>query len=193
VCVAFFGALFAWYAMQVHQTRFLIEAGFSTGAAALALGLAPFCGIFGQIAIGGFSDRFGREVAWTLAMAGFALAAACFIVLGRYPSEAALYGAVALQGLLGYGAASIYGAIPAELFAGRRFASIFAISTLGGNFGAAAGAWSLGAIHDRTGSYEIGFAVCIGFTLLSTLAVWLAAPRRVRLVAGQARRRAAAG
>ena len=193
VCVAFFGGLFVWYALQVHQTRFLIGAGFSTGEAALALGLVAFCGLIGQIALGGFSDRFGRELAWTLAMAGFALAAACFIVLGRTPSTAALYGAVALQGLLGYGAASIYGAIPAELFAGRRFASIFAMATLGGNFGAAAGAWSLGAIYDRTGSYETGFAVCIVMSMMSIVAVWLAAPRRVRLVAGQARRRPRAG
>ena len=35
----------------------------------------------------------------------------------------------------GYGAASIYGAIPAEVFSGPHFARIFAIISLFGNFG----------------------------------------------------------
>ena len=63
--VAFFGALFVWYALQAHQTKFLIDHGFDAGFAATALGLVAFCGIFGQIGIGALSDRVDDET-WRL-------------------------------------------------------------------------------------------------------------------------------
>lgn len=191
VLVAYFGSLFPWYALLIHQTRFLVGAGFTTGAAAMALGILALTGVVGQIAIGAFSDRFGRELAWTLSMLGFAAAGLLFVWIDREPSFALLAAAVALQGLLGYGIASIYGAISAELFAGRHFAGIFAIASLGGNFGAAAGAWTMGVIHDATGSYQNGFLLVTAISLTSAGAIWMAAPRRVRLVAGRARRRTA--
>ena len=34
--LAFFCALFAWYAVQVHQTKYLVEIGFGSTAAAWA-------------------------------------------------------------------------------------------------------------------------------------------------------------
>src|SRR5579863_5434573 len=39
IAVGYFCALFAWYAVQVHQTRYLVEIGFSAGEAGWALGL----------------------------------------------------------------------------------------------------------------------------------------------------------
>src|SRR5437870_1752541 len=73
VVVGFVGGLFAWYAVQVHQTKYLIEIGFTPARAAGALGLVGFTGIVGQIALGHLSDRVGREWVWTLACVGFAL------------------------------------------------------------------------------------------------------------------------
>ena len=61
LALAFFTALFAWYAVQVHQTAYLIEIGFSASLAALALGLVSVVAIPGQIGLGTFSDRIGRE------------------------------------------------------------------------------------------------------------------------------------
>jgi sugar phosphate permease len=58
---ALFGGLFAWYGVQVHQTNYLVETGFSSEVAAWALGLVGLAGIAGQIVIGHLSDRIGRE------------------------------------------------------------------------------------------------------------------------------------
>jgi len=55
------GGLFTWYAVQVHQTKYLIEVGFGPSEAALALGLVSLVAIPGQIAFGHMSDRIGRE------------------------------------------------------------------------------------------------------------------------------------
>ena len=42
-------------------------------------------------------------------------------------------------------------------------------------------------LHDLTGSYAPGFVVAIGCCVISALAMWLAAPRKVRAVAGRIR------
>lgn len=185
---AYFGGLFAWYSVQVHQTKFLIEAGFAPELAAYALGLVGLTGIVGQIAIGHLSDRIGREWAWTLSCLGFALCYLLLLAMTRYPSTPLMYLMVASQGLLGYGLASVYGAIPAELFQGRGYGTIFGTLNLAVGLGAGIGPWLTGAIYDRTGSYAPAFSLAIALSLGSIVCIWLAAPRKVRVVAGQAAR-----
>jgi len=186
-------ALFVWYTVQVHQTRYLLDVGIGAGEAALALGLVGLFGIAGQIAVGALSDRIGREWAWTLACIGFALCYVMLIALQDYPARWLVYAMVISQGALGYGLSAITGALPADIFAGRRFATIFALTMIGANFGAGIGPWVTGLIFDYTGSYTIGFVICVGLSLLSAFCMWMAAPRKVRLVPRQAARLAARG
>jgi MFS family permease len=186
-----FTGLYAWYSVQVHQTRYLLDVGFGTAESALALGLVGLFGIGGQIGIGALSDRIGREWAWTIACLGFAICYVALIALGSLPEGWLVLVMVIGQGLLGYGLASLFGAIPAEIFAGRRFATIFSVMTIGANIGAGLGPWITGVLFDRTGSYDLAFAVCIVMSLVSAGCIWMAGPRKIRLVAGQAARRAA--
>jgi nitrate/nitrite transporter NarK len=102
-----------------------------------------------------------------------------------------MYVMVAAQGLLGYGVASVFGAMPAELFAGRRFATIFGMLSVFGNIGAGIGPWITGELYDGTGSYRTAFILLIVLSVISIGCIWMAAPRKVRLVAGQAARRQA--
>jgi cyanate permease len=53
--------------------------------------------------------------------------------------------------------------------------------------GGAAGPWVTGILYDATGSYTVAFWICIGCSALSAVAIWRAAPRRVRAVAGRVR------
>jgi MFS family permease len=192
VFLAYFTSLFAWYAVQVHQTKYLIESGFDSRVAATALGLVGLCGIVGQIGLGQFSDRVGREWTWSIAMSGYIVCYGLLLALDGRPSLPLLYLMVAAQGLLGYGLASIYGAVTAELFMGRHYATIFSITSLGGNVGAAAGPWLFGVIYDVGGSYTPAFWLAIGGCVASIACMWLAAPGKVRMVAGVAARRRAA-
>ncbi|GIX49760.1 MAG: MFS transporter [Candidatus Tectimicrobiota bacterium] len=183
--VAFFASLFAWYAVQVHQTKYLLEVGFSAEQAAYALGLVGLTGIAGQIALGHLSDRLGREWAWTLSGCGYVACYGLLLLMQRTPLPLFMYAMVAAQGLLGYGLASVYGAIPAELFQGKHYGTIFGTLSLASSLGAAAGPWVAGSVYDRTGSYTLAFWLAIGLSLLSIVAVWRAAPRKVRAVAGR--------
>jgi MFS family permease len=101
------------------------------------------------------------------------------------PKPILLYLMVASQGMLGYGLTSVLGAIPAEIFLGRHYGSIFGTLMLASMLGGAAGPWVTGALHDATGSYAPAFSLAIGCCGLSALAIWLAAPRKVRTVAGR--------
>ena len=60
----------SWYAVQVHQTRYLTEIGFTPLTAAWALGIVSVVAIPGQIGLGALSDRVGRAwlpiAAWSI-------------------------------------------------------------------------------------------------------------------------------
>jgi MFS family permease len=185
IFLGYFTCLFAWYAVQIHQTKYLIELGFSADFAAWALGVVGLAGIAGQIFWGYISDRIGREWAWTASGVGFVLCYVALLALPAHPVKWLVYVMVAAQGLLGYGAASVFGAIPMELFQGARYSSIFAVLNLASNSGAGTGPWVAGLVHDYTGSYAPAFWIAIGCSVVSVVAMWLAAPRKVRLVAGR--------
>jgi MFS family permease len=190
IAAGFLCGLFAWYAVQVHQTKYLIEVGFSPTEAAWALGFVSLAGIPGQIVLGHVSDRIGREWVWTAGNLGFALCYLALLWLRDYPTPALLYFMVLVQGMLGYGLTSVIGAIPAEIFQGRHYGVIFGTLMLAAIGGGAAGPWVAGALHDATGSYAPAFWICIGCSGLSAVAIWRAAPRQIRAVAGRVPRRA---
>jgi len=189
IAVGYFCGLYAWYAVQVHQTQYLIESGFAPMYAAWALGFVSFAAIPGQIALGHISDRIGREWVWTVGNAGFVLCYAALLLLHASPSHALLWFMVAAQGFLGYGLTSVLGAIPAEIFQGRHYGGIFGTLMGIAIAGGAAGPWITGALYDASGSYALAFALAIGASLASTLCIWLAAPRQIRAVAGRIVRR----
>jgi MFS family permease len=180
--------LYAWYAVQVHQTKYLGEIGFPPGIAAYALGLVGLTGSVGQIALGYLSDRIGREWVWTVSALGFALCYALLLAMQQHPTLVLLYLMVAAQGLLGYGFASVSSAVTMDLFQGKRYGAIVGVLSVAGSLGAGLGPWVTGALYDRTGSYTLSFWLGIALSLLSIVCVWLAAPRKVRVVAGQVAR-----
>jgi MFS family permease len=180
---ACFCSMFAWYAVQVHQTRYLIDTGFGRTEAAFALALVALFGIGGQIGTGYLSDRVGRPWAWTLANAGFVL---CFLLLLRLqgqPDPVLMYAMVAAQGLLAYGISPLYSAVPADLFPGRSFGAIYGTLSLATSLGAAAGPWGTGSLHDLTGSYVAAFWLCLALALLPIAFIWQVAARSDRAVA----------
>jgi MFS family permease len=185
IVVGYFCALFVWYAVQVHQTEYLISLGFSASTAAWALGAVSLIAAPSQIALGHLSDRVGREWVWTIGNAGFALSCLFLAVLRDAPSPILLYLMVVAQGALGYGLTSVMGAIPAEIFEGRNFGTIFGTVMVAAILGGAVGPWAAGVMHDQFGTYLAVFVICTALSVISAIAIWLASPRKVRTVAGR--------
>jgi len=185
IVLGYFCALFAWYAVQVHQTKYLIEVGFTPLVAAWSLGIVSAVGIPGQIVLGALSDRVGREWVWSAGCAGFAICYAALIALEQTQSNVLLYVMVLSQGFLGYALTSVMGPIVAEIFEGPHYGSIFGTITVALIGGGAAGPWVAGVIHDATGSYRLAFVLAIAGCITSAVAIWIAAPRKVRRVPGR--------
>jgi MFS family permease len=185
LALGYFCSLYAWYAVQVHQTKYLQEIGFSANRSAWALGLVSLFGVAGQIALGHLSDRIGREWIWAISMLGFVVCFLLLIVLQHDQSMIWLYLMVAAQGGLGYGLTSVMGAMVAEIFQGRHFGGIFGTVMLAAMAGGAAGPWLTGVLHDAYGDYTLAFWVGAVLSVGSALAVWQASPRKVRVVAGR--------
>jgi MFS family permease len=185
IALGYFCALFAWYAVQVHQTKYLIEIGFTPLVAAWSLGIVSVVAIPGQIALGGLSDRVGREWVWTIACCGFAVCYAALIALENTPSYGLLYLMVISQGFLGYAVTSVMGPIVAEIFEGPHYGTIFGAMTVALTGGGAVAPWAAGVIHDATGSYRLAWALAIACCVVSVAAIWIAAPRKVRVVPGR--------
>jgi len=186
--LSYMTSLYTWYAVQVHQTKYLGEIGFVPGVAAYALGLVGLTGSVGQITLGHLSDRIGREWVWTISCLGFASCYALLFAMQWYPTPLFLYLMVATQGLLGYGMASVQSAIQLELFQGRQYGTISGVLSMAASFGAASGPWVTGVLYDRMGNYQLAFGLGIIMSLLSLVCIWFAAPRKVRVVAGQVAR-----
>ena len=183
----YFGGLYVWYAVQVHQTKYLLDIGFSPAVGVWSLGAVSLLGIPGQIFLGHVSDRIGREWVWSISCAGFAICFAALMALAQVHSLALVYLMVFTQGALGYGLTSIMGAVVVEIFQGRHYGSIFGTIMVAALAGGAAGPWITGVLHDVTGNYTLAFAVGIGMSALSALAIWRASPGKVRSVAGKLR------
>jgi MFS family permease len=185
LALAFFCALWIWYAVQVHQTKYLLEIGFGAMEAAWALGLVSMVAIPGQITLGHLSDRIGREWVWVIGCIGFALCYLALIAMQQHPTRALLYVMIVTQGALGYGLTSVIGAVAVEIFQGRHFGTIFGTLNLASIAGGAASPWVTGKLYDVTGSYTLAFWIALALSLVSAVAMWLASPRKVRLVAGR--------
>lgn len=185
LALGYFCGLYVWYAVQVHQTKYLVEIGITPIAAAWALGFVSLLGVAGGIVLGALSDRIGREWVWALSVSGFALCFIALIALKAHPSLWLVYVMVAVQGFLGYGLTAIMGAVVSEIFQGRHFGTIFGTLMVVALAGGAAGPYVTGLIHDLTGSYDLAFRIGIGASLVSAAAIWIAAPGKVRSVAGR--------
>jgi MFS family permease len=79
-------------------------------------------------------------------------------------------------------------AATADLFQGKGFGGINGFIVMGFGPGGALGPWLGGLIYDASGSYTPAFVLVIVSALMACAAVWLAAPRKVRLVPGQVAR-----
>jgi len=180
LAIGYFGGLYVWYAVQVHQTKYLLDIGFSPAVAVWSLGAVSLLGIPGQIFLGHLSDRIGREWIWTISCAGFAICFVALMALPRFHSLALIYVMVFAQGALGYGLTSIMGAVVVEIFQGKHYGSIFGTIMVAALAGGAAGPLVTGVLHDVRGDYTLAFAIGRAVRIGGLVRIPAQGPRRRR-------------
>ncbi|MBI4736161.1 MAG: MFS transporter [candidate division NC10 bacterium] len=174
----YFTGNFVTQLLLVHQVAYLVDHGVSPLAAAAVGGVVGLASIPGKMGWGAFSDRSGRELAYSLSFACVVASIGVLALVGTASSSWLPYLYAVLIGL-GYGGiAPITPAAASDLFGGPAFSTIFATVYTALTLGAASGAWAGGEIFDRTGSYALAFWVALGMSLLSPVLLWIVAPRR---------------
>jgi nitrate/nitrite transporter NarK len=170
---------FATYTILLHQVAFVVGQGFEAMYVASVLGLIGIFAMVGRSVGGVLSDSLGRESAYSIFMASFALAV--FLLLFLSPERSwilPIY--VVLVGLgIGVGGA-LFPPMIADLFPGPSIGRIMGISSIFGGLGSGFGSWLIGYLYDVTGSYTLGL-YCVLANILGAVAfIWIAAPRKAR-------------
>jgi MFS family permease len=174
----FFTGNFVTQMLLVHQVAYLVDHGVSPLAAALVGGLAGLASVAGKIGCGAFSDRAGRELAYSLSFGCVVASIGALVLAGRYPASGLPYLYAVLIGL-GYGGmAPLAPAAASDLFGGPAFSTIFGTVFPALCLGIASGAWVAGRIFDGTGSYAMALWLALGMAVLSPALLWVVAPRR---------------
>ncbi len=187
----FFGMFFGTVSHQsiiVHQVAYLTDRGFDPMIGASLVGLIGIAGSVGKILWGSISDRIGREAAYTSGM----LCVLIGIVILWLIQDASQYMQAYVYAIvfgIGYGVnAPLCSATAADLFQGKHFGAVYGALYVGSGAGSSLGPWLSGWLFDNSGGYQLSLIMSVGAVALSIAMYWLAAPRKVRLVPGMAKR-----
>jgi MFS family permease len=162
--------------MMTHQVAHALGQGFDLGTIAWAFGLSGIFTGVGNLIGGVLSDRWSREWVFSVGSGIGVLGIWCFSALTG-PHNLMLLLIYTVSGL-GFGMRiSLLTAIPADLFAGRHFGAILGFANGGGGLGGFIGPFLAGYLFDRTGNYQLAFAVSALAIIGSAAAVWVAGPR----------------
>ncbi|MDO8490911.1 MAG: MFS transporter [Dehalococcoidia bacterium] len=178
----------AEHIMVTHHVAFAEDAGYSKMYAASVL---AFFGVFtsGGALAGMVSDRIGREATFTIATGIGISGIAVLMLMGDSSQPWILYLYSILFGL-GFGMTSpCIAASATDMFQGRRAGMVIGFIWFAFALGGATGPWLGGAIFEATGSYLPAFILAACGFVVACISLWIAAPRKVRLVAGRARAR----
>ncbi|MFC1955682.1 MFS transporter [Chloroflexota bacterium] len=172
-----------------HHVAFSIDAGYSGiyAASVLALfGVMFTCGSFAGLV----SDWIGREITLTLGTLSCISAIAVIMLMGDTSQPWMLYYyAIAFGFGIGVSAPTIVASVT-DIFQGPKAGALIGFVWSSFAVGGAIGPWLGGFIFESYHSYLPAFILAIASFAIAGVAIWLAAPRKVRPVPGYARMRA---
>jgi MFS family permease len=162
----------------VHQTRMLVDMGYSLMLASLIFGMLGVLRAIGGLIWGPLSDRIGRSTCVVI-ICGISIVGLVLLWLTPLvPAESAALRIVLLScyvltfGIGFNGIAPVYASAVSDRFAGKNLGTILGLLDLGFGLGSALGPWWAGWMFDRYGSYDI---VILGVALgvsVTGLGLW---------------------
>lgn len=172
--LAALGAIGPVRLLSVHQLAILVEAGYDSTYAAIAIGFSGAVTAVAFILLGALSDKIDRRLVYVFG--SLSLISAYFIINGlQVPGGLWLIFVYAILLGIGEGSrSSLVTAVASDLFPGDALGAIN--GTVGAAFGLGAAVlpWLAGMFYDLQGSYTAGFIVAVGVVMISTLSLWLA-------------------
>lgn len=169
------------YLVLVHNVKFMVDQGIPKMTAAFFFAMVGVISSIFRVFWGWLSDRIGREITFTIGISCGCIGVLCLLLIEVTGRIGFAYGFSLLFGM-GWGVtAPMYMAVSADLFKGKIFGLIYGMVEAGIGLAGAIGAWIAGFIFDRTQSYFWAFVLVIVVLLISSVFIWLAAPRKTRI------------
>jgi MFS family permease len=170
--------------LVTHQVAFALDMGYERlyASAVLSLGGWTFC--IGAL-LSMISDRIGREPTMAIAM-GCCFSAVCVLLMVSDNTQPWMLYYFAIVGGLGFGmSAPLVPASVTDLFQGPKVGATVGFIWFSFSMGGTVGPWLGGWLFEISGNYTLAFLIAALFLLLAAVSIWLAAPRKVRLVPGK--------
>lgn len=168
----------------VHQTRMLVDMGFSLSLASLLFGVLGAMRAAGGLIWGPLSDRIGRSTCVVIICSISLIGLVLLWLTSLVPTEAFALRIALLAGyLLAYGIgfngiSPVYASAVSDRFAGKNLGTILGLLDLGFGLGSALGPWWAGWMFDRYGSYGgVILGVAIG-VVITGFGLWAATRQR---------------
>ena len=165
----------------VHAVAYMGDVGYPTFFAATIFGLAGACRSGGGIVGGLFSDRYGRESAFTI-FSVLTFFGTMTLIYSKPETPFLIYAFAIMYGLGSGATGTISSSLQADVFQGKSFGLIFGFIQAAAGIGAALGPWLTGLIYDTQGTYLPALEGMLGIYVLTAAGVWIVAPRKVRPV-----------
>jgi MFS family permease len=172
-----FGASFS--GLFVHAVAYIGDVGYPTFFAATIFGLAGACRSGGGIVGGFFSDRYGRESAFTI-FSVLSFIGLMTLIYSKPETPFLIYAFAVMHGLGSGATGTISSSLQADVFQGKSFGLIFGFIQAASGIGAALGPWLTGLIYDTQGTYLPALQGMLVIYVVVVAGVWIVAPRKVR-------------
>jgi MFS family permease len=167
--------------LLTHQVAFAIDMGYSKLYASAVLSLFGLTFAFGSLG-SLISDRIGREVTILLAtIVGISGMIVLMFIQDASQPWMLYYFSISLGIANGLCAPTIAAAVT-DIFQGPRVGPILGAVWFAFAVGGAIGPWLGGWLFEMTGNYFLAFLVATVLFGVAGVAIWLAAPRKVRRV-----------
>jgi MFS family permease len=172
--------------LYTHHVAFAMDMGYTKLYASSVLslfGLTYAFGCLGSL----ISDRIGREITITIGtVIGISGMVILLLIQDASHPWMLYYYAIALGVANGLCSPTIAATIT-DIFQGVRVGSIVGAVWFAFALGGTIGPWLGGWLFELTGNYFLAFLLALALFVVACVAIWLAAPRKVRRVPGQVR------
>jgi len=170
--------------LVTHQIAFAMDIGYSHLYASAVLSLGGLAFSLGALA-SVISDRIGREEATTIGLA-ISFSSIVVLLLVKDTTHPWMLYYYAISFGFGFGmCAPLVTTIVTDIFQGPKVGSTVGFVWFSFAIGGTIGPWFGGLLFELTGDYIIAFIIAGLMFFVAGAAVWLAAPRKVRLVPGR--------
>ena len=151
----------------VHLPSDLKDKGLSPQVAGYALGLIGLFNVFGTYAVGVLGARIRKPYILSGIYALRALAIGVFLLLPVTPASVYVFASV--MGLLWLSTVPVTNATVAQIFGVAHLSMLSGFVFFSHQIGSFLGVWLGGVLYDRTGSYDVVWAIAIGLGVLAAL------------------------